>query len=63
MQRKQKVCCSQCMGFFVSLLSQTHTCTINVVPEQHFHTELTGISPVANAAEGETVAVTTSAQT
>ena len=46
MQRMRKVCHSQCMGFSVSLLLQTHTRTNFTVPEVHFHAEAIGASPV-----------------
>ena len=37
------------MGFSVSLLLQTHTCTKFIVPEVHFHNESIGTSPVVIA--------------
>ena len=46
MQRMQKVCHSQCMGFSASLLSQTHTRTKVLVPEAHFHAESIAASHV-----------------
>ena len=49
MQRKQTVCSSQCIGFYVSLLSQTHTHTKFIVPGLHFHAKSIGASPVVIA--------------
>ena len=49
MHRMQKVSHSQCMGFSVSILSRTRTCTKFTLPEVHFHTEAIGASLIVIA--------------